>query len=100
MEFIHGNAEKLKFCFLKIGKSNYERLVLLTIVTKTAGSDMPAVGAGRERERGGWGLKRYGGMEATCWAGVTNGRRNNPKPSPSIGRGQTKTTGKRPKKSY
>jgi hypothetical protein len=44
MEFAHGNAEKLKFYFLKIGKSNYERLVLLTIVTKTAGSDMPAVG--------------------------------------------------------
>ncbi len=49
MEFTHGNAEKLKFCFLKIGKSNYERLVLLTIVTKTAGSDMPAVWA-RQKE--------------------------------------------------
>ena len=43
MGFAHGNAEKLKFCFLKIGKSNYERLVLLTIVTKTAESNMPAV---------------------------------------------------------
>ena len=37
------NAEKLKFCFLEIGKSSYERLALLTIVTKTAESDMPAV---------------------------------------------------------
>ena len=45
------NAEKLKFCFLKIEKSNYERLVLLTIVTKTAGSDMPAVGPARNRTR-------------------------------------------------
>ena len=59
MEFTHGNAEKLKFYFLKIGKSNCERLVLLTIVTKTAGSDMPAVGAGRERERAGLNRKRY-----------------------------------------
>jgi hypothetical protein len=46
--FTHGNAEKLKFCFLKIGKSNYERLVLLNIVTKTAGSDMLAVGSGEK----------------------------------------------------
>ncbi len=48
MEFTHGNAEKLKFCFLKIGKSNYERLDLLTIVTKTTGADMPAVKSGEK----------------------------------------------------
>ena len=48
MEFTHGNAEKLKFYFLKIGKSNCERLVLLTIVTKTAGSDTPGVGSGKK----------------------------------------------------
>ena len=42
------NAEKLKSCFLKIGKSNYEHLVLLTNVTKTAGSDMPAVWPGEK----------------------------------------------------
>lgn len=27
--FTHGNAEKLKFCFSKIGRSNYERLSCL-----------------------------------------------------------------------
>jgi hypothetical protein len=48
MEFTHGNAEKLKFYFLKIGKSNYERAVLLAIVTKTVGSDMPAVYPGQK----------------------------------------------------
>jgi hypothetical protein len=48
MEFSHGKLEKLKFCFLKMGKSNYERLVLLTILTKTAGFDMPAVGSGKK----------------------------------------------------
>jgi hypothetical protein len=47
-KFTHGNAEKLKFCTLKIGKSNYECLLLPTIVTKTVGSDMPAVGSGEK----------------------------------------------------
>jgi hypothetical protein len=40
-----GEAETL---LLKIRKSNDERLALLTIVTKTTGSNMPAVGPGEK----------------------------------------------------
>jgi hypothetical protein len=48
MELTHGNAEKLKFCFLNIAKSKCERLHLLAIVTRTIGSDMRAVESGEK----------------------------------------------------